>query len=327
MSKWRIWEKSKEEWDNGLIAFNDYNVYQSYNWGEVKCRQGWKVLRLFLEKDGKCIAMVQIQVKQFPLGIGLLWIPGGPVGELKNYDKHFLADIRSILKIRILFLRMNVMRRFVESDKSTLLSYGWRYAYKPILSGASVLIDTISAQKMWLSEIKGKHRYYVKKALSEDVNWVYGKDLNLLEDLNKMVLEMIKKKGLNIPPVPVSLFNSILQQNIRLLIGYVNAKPVSGCLVLIVGTKVNYLTAATIDEGRELNAAYAMIYHLREKMVIESITDFDFGGINPSAESAKGVDHFKLGFGNRLDYLGELEFCCPSIIRYPVNFLLKSKFS
>lgn len=327
MSNWRIWGKSAEEWDKELMAFNDYNVYQCYGWGEVKSKQGWKALRLFLEMDGKCIAMVQMQVKQLPLGIGLIWIPGGPVGALKNYDKIFLADIRSLLKIRILFLRMNIMRKFEETDKSSLLSYGWRYAFKPILSGVSVLINTISEQNKWLTEIKGKHRYYVKKALSVEVNWVYGQGLNLLEDLNTMVLEMIKKKGLNIPPVPVSLFNSTLHENIRLLIGYVNGKPVSGCLVLIVGKKVNYLTAATIDEGRDLNAAYAMIYHLREKMLMEGITDFDFGGINPAAESAKGVDHFKLGFGDRLDYLGELEFCRPSIIRYPVNFLLKSKFS
>jgi hypothetical protein len=271
--------------------------------------------------------MVQMQVKRFPLGICLIWIPGGPVGALENYDNYFLAELRSLLKVRVILLRMSIMRKYSEHDKRTLLSYGWKFAYKPILSGISVLINTITEQKKWLTEIKGKHRYYIKKALSEDVNWVYGQQLNLLKDLNTIVLEMINKKGLNIPPVPVSLFNFYLHKNIRLLIGYVNDKPISGCLVLIVGSKMNYLTAATIDKGRDLNAAYAMIYHLREKIVMEGVTEFDFGGINPTAESAKGVDHFKLGFGERLDYLGEVEFCNPSIFRYPINILLKSKFS
>lgn len=324
---WRLWEKTNEEWDEELLNFSSYNVFQLSGWGEIKTKQGWRVIRIYLEKNDKCIAMVQIQYKKILFNFGLIWIPGGPVGDLKYFDKNFFTKIKSLLNIKFIFMRMNIMRHNNEQDLITLKNNKWKNSYKPILSGVTVLIETNLDQTNWLSKIKNKHRYYVKKALTEEVNWKFGQSSDLLNDLNFMVNQMNKKKGLNIPSIPVSLFEKNLKKNIRLLIGYVNEKPISGCLVLMHGNKSNYLTAANIDEGRNLNTGYAMIFHLRKNMIEEGIDYFDLGGINPNVESVKGVNHFKLGFGNKINYIGEFEICQPFIIRYIVNLLLKNKFS
>jgi lipid II:glycine glycyltransferase (peptidoglycan interpeptide bridge formation enzyme) len=326
MNKWKVWKKSSEEWDTELIQFKDFSVYQGSAWGNVKSQQGWSVLKIYLEKYGKCISMVQMQYRKLPFGFFLIWVPGGPSGDLSNFDKYFFNELKSILRCNFFFIRVNFMKKFDESTNITLLLNGWKNSIMPILSYSSVLINTISDNSIWLTEIKGKHRYYVKKAITEKITWVYGNHLKLLEDLNEMHIKMGKLKGISVQSFPESVYNSVVQKNMRLLIGYLNEKPVSGCLLLIVGKSVNYMTAATVDEGRKLSAAYAMIYQLREKLFSEGVTHFDFGGINPSKESAKGVDHFKLGFGEQVHYQGEMEFCYPSIIRYPINFILKSKF-
>lgn len=85
-------------------------------------------------------------------------------------------------------------------------------------------------------------------------------------------------------------------------------RPATSCLVLTLADKAFYLLAATGTDGRRISAAYAMVFKLFELLKSRGVTRFDFGGIDPLSPSARGVDHFKRGFGGEIvEYLGEWE--------------------
>ena len=88
------------------------------------------------------------------------------------------------------------------------------------------------------------------------------------------------------------------------------------------------MSAASNNEGRKANLAYAMIpilfNHLKEKGIIH----FDFGGIDPANSEAKGVDHFKKGFGGEIiEHLGEWDSARISFLRFIMNIYLMKKLN
>ena len=42
----KIDKSNAEEWNKNILNKKTYNVFESYEWGEVKNNSGWKVLRL-----------------------------------------------------------------------------------------------------------------------------------------------------------------------------------------------------------------------------------------------------------------------------------------
>lgn len=72
---------SKDEWCSAGRGFNDWNVYQHWDYGEVHSRGiGRRVDRVSVVSDDELVAMVQVRVKKLPMaGSGVADVDGGPV--------------------------------------------------------------------------------------------------------------------------------------------------------------------------------------------------------------------------------------------------------
>ena len=70
----------KDAWNNCLNTFSDRNIFQSYEWGELKKLDGWAVLRILIidHNTSENILIAQVLVKKV-IGIKVAWCPGGPV--------------------------------------------------------------------------------------------------------------------------------------------------------------------------------------------------------------------------------------------------------
>lgn len=329
MVTWKKWEGDGNSWDALLKSFPDHTFYQRYGWGEHKGHYGWLPYRLVAENGGGIVAMVQVLVRQFRFSTALAWASGGPVGEISGWDKQLFEQVRKIVGARNLYLRVNPMRMSSESDKALMSEMKWRPCTGPILSGKSVFLNFEEDQSRWLASIQSKHRYYVKKSLKADIDWHYGDSDSLLVDLDRLITRLSEDKAMNLKErdvVALRDLKSCMPGGLRFLIGYMEGEPVSGCMVLVDGIKAVYATAATIGKGREVSAAYAMFYKLRENLRQEEITDFNFGGINPDSVHGRGVDHFKLGFAGREgQYLGEWDYATSFLLRHAANHLIKRK--
>ena len=77
----------KDDWNNSLNQFKDKNIFQSYEWGELKKLEGWKVLHITVTDNEslKCILLAQVLIKKV-MGIKIGWCPGGPIVQCNKSD-------------------------------------------------------------------------------------------------------------------------------------------------------------------------------------------------------------------------------------------------
>ena len=71
---------NKAGWNNALRRFKDKNVFQSYEWCELKKLEGWKALHITVVDNEtlKYILIAQVLIKKI-MGIKIGWCPGGPL--------------------------------------------------------------------------------------------------------------------------------------------------------------------------------------------------------------------------------------------------------
>src|SRR5687768_3901406 len=82
MVKWELLPANynRAAWDDALLQSHDYNVFQSFRWGEYKRGAGWTPMRwIARDHTGLVVAMAQILTKSFRDKVKIGWAPGGPV--------------------------------------------------------------------------------------------------------------------------------------------------------------------------------------------------------------------------------------------------------
>ena len=64
-----------------------------FAWGEYNRALGWQPVYLAARSaTGEITAMMLGLLRRYPLGVGLLWCAGGPVGDLSEFGARFLSN-------------------------------------------------------------------------------------------------------------------------------------------------------------------------------------------------------------------------------------------
>src|SRR4030065_555613 len=79
----------QDEWDSALLSLPEPHILQSWEWGEVKSKYGWKAERWIWEENGKAAAAAQILERRWPAGLRwpswrVLYVPRGPILDWPN---------------------------------------------------------------------------------------------------------------------------------------------------------------------------------------------------------------------------------------------------
>lgn len=311
------------------MQFPDCTVYQSHGWGEHRSHSGWRPQRLVATEQGRTVAVAQVLIRRFPLGVALAWVPGGPVGPIEAWGAPFRAAIRQAIGVRRLYCRLNSMREYAETDAQAMLLAGWNRPRHPMLSGKSILLSLDEAEDDWLRSIDAKHRYYVRKSAAAALSWKHGDTAALRGDLETLTRRLSEEKGMDLLGRNAGALESLggsMPGAVQILVGYLDGEPVTGCLVLVQHAKAHYEQAATVGRGRDVSAAYCMFARLREILREQKVMQLDFGGINPEFDQARGVDHFKSGFGGvGVRYLGEWDWAATPMLRFVANYMIKRR--
>src|SRR5262245_42269775 len=105
-------EQASATWDQIAAHFNDCSPFQSYDWGEFRRALGWAPSRLVAVDDAEqVVAMIQVYVRKYALGIGLIWSEGGPTGDLSAFDKDFQQLLRDATGLSRCYVRFRSDRR------------------------------------------------------------------------------------------------------------------------------------------------------------------------------------------------------------------------
>ncbi len=332
MVKWELLPAThnRAKWDDALLQSQDYTVFQSFRWGEFKRGTGWTPMRwIARDRAGLVVAMAQILTKSFRGRVKIGWAPGGPVLLFPPTPLGELALIVKLLLQEINALGGRTCIRFDSylAKDTTLSSAAFEQSCaRPLFAmntGCSSCLDLRQPMDVLTRKMTSKHRYYVKKALTENLQWNPGSDTRCVEELARLHTEMVLQKKL--PSLrscsrEISAMWNVLGTNATIFTGYVENRAVTSCMILTFGEKAFYLMAATSTEGRKLSASYAMIYRLLEYLQKQDITQFDLGGLNPGSYGAQGVNHFKRGFGGKfVERLGEWEWASSKWLRWALN--------
>ena len=329
---WQSWTGTAESWDQSLSFADDSSVFQSYGWGEYKSRSNWIPLRYCcLDKMGNPVGMAQMLVKSMPFRTFFIWVPGGLVFRFPDSRE---SDITELVQNLIAAVRANypvsLIRFNSQTPNHSLLSFGVnRVCLRPyckINSGYTVRIKLDNSMAMLREKMTAKHRYYTKKAVGAAISWKIGSGDQLMRELYGLHQEMVLNKQLSSIATAfeeLQYMREALGNKVLILVGYMDNKPFTGCLVLLFGCNAFYMVASTGIQGREVSAAYAMFERLMQELIERGVTDFDFGGIDPIRREAAGVNHYKCGFGGEIvEQLGEWESAPSEWFRVAVNLAI-----
>lgn len=320
-------EKPETGWDILLESATDDNPFQSTAWGEYKRAAGWVPQRWVASvSSGRILCAVQVLKKSVPLGGTVLWAPGGPLSgfpdiRLEDLQRALAEGIREICRAnRAAYARFYSLQP-AASETRRVLSGLCAVPKRRLGSGATVQIDLTLSGEDLLARMDKKHRYLVRRLGNSTLQWKWGTSADLVAGFGRLHSEMAATKKVSAADErDLSRLVSEFKENSRILIGTAGNEPVTACLVLIKGRGAFYWKAATVRQGREISASYAMVWELLNRLKAAGIQRFDFGGILPGVRSAEGINHFKQGFGGEIvEYAGEWEWAPVSWVRWGVN--------
>ncbi len=323
---------NQTDWNQYLEEFSSKNIFQSYEWGELKKKEDWDVLRILITRKLKPILLAQVLVKKV-FGFKIAWCPGGPVLQTESSEvlESSLRKFREkIFAEKIFNLRCNPYIKNTDDNKKVFEQFS-RPEYT-LTSSKTILLEIRSGQE-FLDSIRKKHRYYIKQAQKHTIDWEILSGSEASESFLQIYEKMIKDKKLNYELIDIESFSKLLgntkdgEPRVFCLAGVKEGVPIAACIISLLSDQAFYHYAASTDQAREMSASYEMIYQLMNKLSAIGIRKLDFGGISDD-DSSEGVDFFKSGFnGTVFEKVGEFDISKSGLQSYLFGKAIKFRYN
>ena len=326
------WELLTDEaalnlWDENLSKFNDHSFYQTFAWGEYNRALGWQPHRWAAFDDaGEIVAMMQGMLRRYPLGVGLVWGEGGPVGDLSIYDANLQQAIARTTKLKRVYCRFRCDRARQVEDALRLTGQGWARSWYTITSNWSMSLDLSKDEDQLLAECSKEWRKNLRRAERCDLRLRLWLDPDIDEIFDAHVsMEKLKNLGEQFSKQKLVHIFKHLKQNI-LLYRCDDEQGVLASLYgcAVVGNRAWNMFAVTSERGRDLRASYATFWELIRHCRRIGVQHYDLGGIDPIQNP--GVYNFKKGTGAApLEYLGEWDWAPSAWLRWAGNWSISQR--
>lgn len=325
MVRWRLLAAADElaDWDDRLSAFADHSIYQTCAWGEHRRAMGWTPYRWACHAGNTIISMAQGLVRRYRCGIGVIWIPGGPVGDIGAWGQELQECIRRDTRLNFIYCRLNLSRASDRNDSMRLAAGGWRPPRSPLTSAASLLYDLTQAESDRIRASSKNWRHNLKRSHKGSFTVAPWANPNVAE-MRAVYEEMEGLKRLPLQHSDANL-RSLYEHLDKHLITYACRDPQGKLLAFracaVFGDKAWDMLAATSAAGRKTYASYATFWALTQECHRRGIWQYDLSGID--REANRGVYDFKTGTGAApIEYLGEWEWASPGLFALPANWLI-----
>lgn len=320
--------EEKNNWDNFLLSYNNYHIFQSYSWLNLKSTHKfpdkWKIIFLKIYEDKRIIASCGILKWKIPfLPFSILWAPRGP-NILEYYNDEvlrlFYTEITKLAKLNnsVFFIcspyleKNSEERKILEKNNFNFLDFNFPTITMP--TPIMVLNIEDSLEDIFKAMDKDT-RYMIRKSEKQNINVRESRDLNELKIFHQWLKNSGRKKGF---PVR-SYYNlkhiwDILKSNdnIHLFLAEKRGKLLSGSVILNFGKKCWWLYGASIHPlEKNIYPNHLLQFEIIKWAKANNMTIYDLRGAmgynHPPDSPAYGVYHFKKGFGAQVIHLvGEM---------------------
>jgi hypothetical protein len=256
----------------------------------------------------------------------VVWVPGGPAGDVTVLDHHFRKALRQFLGTTFYYIRISVLRAAQDSEAESLSADGWRRPTAAMSSGLSMLYTLEGDEPARLARASSNWRHNLKRSSRYGLRiepWVNPD----IDEMRALYHEMEALKSL-----PVQHSKAELEQMFSLLAGRIvlyRCLDADGTLVALraaalMGDTAMDLLAAAGSAARKIYASHATLWALLNDCNRRGLRFYDLSGVDP--EGNKGVYDFKHGTGAELvTCLGEWEWASVPGFRLGINTLLAHK--
>lgn len=312
-----------ERYDAYIAQAPKGNILQSYGWGQVKARTGWRPLYMVVEDGSRIVAAALFLKRSLPVGGKcILYSPRGPVFDLNNFQlfDYFLDQVRWLgRQQRAILWKIDPD---VPSSNHELTAYLKSHGFRPAASDSGFegtqpryvfRLDISPSPDQLLASFHPKTRYNIRLSQRRGVTVRQDCTNQDLKTFYTILTETAERDGFLIRGA--SYFEAIWEElgsrdQARLFLAEYQDKPIAGALAFTIGDKAWYIYGASLSQHRNV-----MPNHLVQWTVINWAKErgcvmYDFRGV-PVADPGHplyGLYRFKKGFnGDYTEFVGEYD--------------------
>jgi len=292
------WRDDPAGWNQRLLSLPYPHLLQSWEWGALQERFGWRVRRLAVDLNDHPRAAASIQEGRAALPGAFFWyIPRGPA--VADADREGWAEWLRRTRELALRERLLAVRLEPESCQVGDILRGAGYQGEGhVQPPASQIVDLGPAEEDLRATFKPKTRYNLGLAERRGVEVEPSRDLELF---SRLVAETAQRQRIHLPGR--SYFQAlveVLEANSRLYVARAGGTPLAAILVAWFGPTAYYLYGGDSRQRRELMPNYLLHWTAMRDAQRQGCRYYDLWGM-----IGAGLQQFKAGFGGQtVHYLG-----------------------
>lgn len=338
----------RADWDALVAREPTFALLQSWRWGELKERAGWRVYRIAAEQQGKLLAGAQLLLKTLPGGLaGIAYVPRGPLGAWLDSEigpMLFGALHQISRQHRAIFLRIEPPIASDASSEQVLCELGFRSSRQSNQPRATIIVDLQPGLDNVLASLHHKTRYNIRYAARNGVLVREGgaADLPLFQQL----IRQTGRRGGFSPRSPhyyAQEWAAFAPHHLRMLIASYQGRPIAANVSAVFGEHAAYLHGASSGEYANLQPNYLLMWEAITWSKARNCHSFDLWGIPdevglavqgggdlPTTERSDGlwgVYRFKRGFSREVRlYAGAHDYVyAPALYALATNHLISGE--
>ncbi|MGD2206197.1 MAG: peptidoglycan bridge formation glycyltransferase FemA/FemB family protein [Anaerolineae bacterium] len=315
----RLFDRPDDQvaWDGFAAAAPGGHVLQSWPWGELKARFGWRVRRLTVGSAG-----AQVLFRPLPGGLGsIAYVPRGPIADYE--DEAALQSLFDAIRPLARQQRAICLKIEPNLEESTapaaaltqrLCTLGFRPSPQTVQPRRTLLVNLDAEPEELLMQMKSKTRYNIRLAGRKGVTVRPG-DESDLPNFYRLMESTAKRNDFGIHSQAYyetahRLF--VPSGSGQLLLAEYEGQLLAGLVAFAFADTACYMYGASSDKERHRMPTYPLQWEAMLWAKEQGCSAYDLWGVPDAGEEALeaeftersdglwGVYRFKRGFGGRL---------------------------
>jgi len=308
---------NQEIWNAALGNIDGGHLLQSWQWGELKSKYGWKPSRILWNDDSQTpIAAAQLLFRTTTGNLTIAYCPRGPILNWRDPDLYsqVLSDLADQASQHgAIFVKMdpeipinNSPERLDQDTLNLMLgswsNLGWCKSQEQIQFRNTFILNLEPDEETLLANMKQKTRYNVRLSARKGVVIRRG-SLEDLDLLYQMYAETSLRDGFVIrdPAYYRDAWGSFIQDSVaQPFIAEVKDEPVAAIIIYRFGRTAYYLYGMSLALHRDKMPNHLLQWEAIRWAKEAGCLVYDFWGapdrVDPG-DPMYGVHRFKEGFG------------------------------
>lgn len=149
---------NQADWDS-FVAREHGHLLQTFAWGELKSRFGWRALRVAMIEHGEICSGAQVLVRRLLPGLALAYVPRGPISPDPSFVQALVETMR---RQGVFLLKLEPNWLNDDSRNGMLDGAGFLHSTDTVQPPVTTRIDLSPSHDAILGAMKPKWRYNIR---------------------------------------------------------------------------------------------------------------------------------------------------------------------